>query len=210
MRRLLSALAVVSAFGLSATAANAAVVITSPATPVVSPTPGEFVTFFVSGNIFAGPISATFGHTGIPAGDFTDIFNFTIPQTGTGSGSLVTSVNLSDYLGSTDTDILSVTVNGLSANLVLQDASGTVCLVRGVGTCGANETWSLNNVPITFGALNDITVNGVSRGLGSFGGNATFLPIPEPATWMMMLLGFGAIGFSMRRRTRPAALAQMA
>lgn len=28
--------------------------------------------------------------------------------------------------------------------------------------------------------------------------------VPEPATWMMMLLGFGAIGFALRRRPRQA------
>lgn len=28
--------------------------------------------------------------------------------------------------------------------------------------------------------------------------------VPEPATWAMMLLGFGAIGFAIRRRVRPA------
>ena len=28
--------------------------------------------------------------------------------------------------------------------------------------------------------------------------------VPEPGTWAMMLLGFGAVGFSMRRRRRPA------
>jgi hypothetical protein len=33
--------------------------------------------------------------------------------------------------------------------------------------------------------------------------------VPEPATWALMLLGFGAIGVSMRRRRRPA-LAQLA
>jgi len=33
--------------------------------------------------------------------------------------------------------------------------------------------------------------------------------VPEPATWAMMLLGFGAVGFAMRRRQRPA-LAQIA
>ncbi len=27
-------------------------------------------------------------------------------------------------------------------------------------------------------------------------------PVPEPATWAMMLVGFGAVGFSMRRRRR--------
>ena len=33
--------------------------------------------------------------------------------------------------------------------------------------------------------------------------------VPEPKSWAMMLLGFGAIGFAMRRRRRPA-LAQVA
>lgn len=31
-------------------------------------------------------------------------------------------------------------------------------------------------------------------------------PVPEPSTWAMMLLGFGGIGFAMRRRRRVTAL----
>ncbi len=35
--------------------------------------------------------------------------------------------------------------------------------------------------------------------------------VPEPSTWAMMLLGFGAVGFSIRRRgTKPRPLAQLA
>jgi choice-of-anchor C domain-containing protein len=34
--------------------------------------------------------------------------------------------------------------------------------------------------------------------------------VPEPATWAMMLLGFGAIGFGMRRRRKSLALTQAA
>lgn len=34
--------------------------------------------------------------------------------------------------------------------------------------------------------------------------------VPEPATWAMMLIGFGAIGFSMRRRPVGYRLAQIA
>lgn len=42
----------------------------------------------------------------------------------------------------------------------------------------------------------DLNQNGFSNGL--IIGNG----VPEPATWAMMLLGFGAVGFSMRRRRR--------
>lgn len=34
--------------------------------------------------------------------------------------------------------------------------------------------------------------------------------VPEPGTWAMMLLGFGGIGYSMRRRRRSTAIAQLA
>jgi len=34
--------------------------------------------------------------------------------------------------------------------------------------------------------------------------------VPEPATWAMMLMGFGAAGFAMRRRRRSAGLPQVA
>lgn len=197
MRRTLSWLLAASAFALSAVPAQAAVTVITPSSEPAG------TNFDVAGDIFNGPIVASFGHTGIEAGEFTDLFQFTIPQDGTGSGSVITSVTLQDFLGGTDLDFISVLVNGMSASLVLRDASGNVCAVRGVGTCGASESFAINNVPILNGVLNTIEITGLSRGLGSYGGNATFIPaaaVPEPGTWAMMLLGFGAIGFSLRRR----------
>jgi hypothetical protein len=35
-------------------------------------------------------------------------------------------------------------------------------------------------------------------------------PVPEPTTWAMTLMGFGAAGYAMRRRRRATALAQLA
>ena len=44
-------------------------------------------------------------------------------------------------------------------------------------------------------------------GAGSLGGSITIRQaVPEPGTWAMMLLGFGAVGFAMRRRRRPALM----
>ena len=193
MRRLFHAFAAVSASLLAATAAQSA---TTIITPSIQP-PGT--SFLVAGNIFSGPIAASFGHTGIVAGAFTDLFQFTIPQNGVGSGSVITGTDA--FLSTTDLDITSVTVNGLAALLVLRDSGGNVCFVRGgVTGCGATEGYSIAGVPITSLALNTINVTGTSRGLGSFGGNATFSPVPEPATWAMMLIGFGAMGVAFRRR----------
>jgi hypothetical protein len=41
---------------------------------------------------------------------------------------------------------------------------------------------------------------------GSYQGGLTFnaSAVPEPATWAMMLVGFGAIGAAARSRRRPA------
>lgn len=41
-----------------------------------------------------------------------------------------------------------------------------------------------------------------TRGTGSYAGTLDFIatPAPEPAAWALMILGFGAIGFAMRRQ----------
>ena len=217
MRKVL--LGILAATALSVgTAAGATDVVMTPNTVLIG-TPdglaaGESATFLVAGDIFNGDITATFSHNGIPGASagtsFTDLFTFTIPQNGLGSGDVTTSVNLSGFGGSADTDLLSVLVNGTPADLILKDANNVVCTTRGVGTCGAVEQWSVTDIAITANVLNTITINGISRGLGGYSGHATFTPVPEPATWGMMLLGFGAVGFSMRRRRRPAALMQIA
>jgi hypothetical protein len=49
---------------------------------------------------------------------------------------------------------------------------------------GGDEAWGIDKLHVTFN--------------GQFGAGA----IPEPATWAMMIVGFGLVGGAMRRRTR--------
>ncbi|HEV2594372.1 MAG TPA: FxDxF family PEP-CTERM protein [Sphingomicrobium sp.] len=225
MRRYFLALA---AIAMCPAVANAATVVVSPGTSVTGPAvltgsasgtlgTGQSIFFMVSPQLTPSSpptlVSATFGDTGIPTGNFTDIFTFQSPFPATGSGSVTTSLASLAFGSAIDTDLLSVLFNGMPAPVIYRDAAGNVCPTKGVGSCGASTQFALTNVPILFGPgnFNTITVNGLSRGNGSYGGQGTLVPraVPEPATWAMMLLGFGAIGFSMRRRRRPV-LAQIA
>ena len=185
MRALTKFLATASALAL-APAANAADVLPGNPTAV----PGAF--FVVSGNPFFGPVSGAYGRAGIGAGTFTDRFLFTLgdPRGGVGSGSITTI--LSGGLGNaTDLDFLDVTF----------DNGSTVFNVPiGSGNSMGQETGGLTNVSITPGVQNILSVTYLSRGEGSFGGNLTFNPIPEPATWAMMLMGFAGMGLVLRRR----------
>jgi len=64
-------------------------------------------------------------------------------------------------------------------------------------------------VTLTFNGGDEYNVTGlrlISKGAGGVERNAfeidnvAIAPVPEPATWAMMMLGFGAVGFAMRRR----------
>ena len=65
---------------------------------------------------------------------------------------------------------------------------------RAIGTDllleGRNVTYNPSNMAVGF------SLNGVSTGA-----------VPEPATWAMMLIGFGAAGYAVRRRRAVASLA---
>ena len=48
------------------------------------------------------------------------------------------------------------------------------------------------------GTVNQIGFDNITLGSATPGAGA----VPEPGTWAMMLIGFGAVGFAMRRRRR--------
>ena len=74
-----------------------------------------------------------------------------------------------------------------------------------ISPSGQFERGTLGDIPLIAGATNTISVTGnaASSTNGSLSGQLSFgntPAVPEPATWGMMLIGFGGIGFGLRRR----------
>lgn len=83
---------------------------------------------------------------------------------------------------------------------VLTGAGGPYAL-NPVAT-GATEFWNRENLFLDAGQYT-LTISGENRDTGVLEGSITIeQAVPEPATWAMMLFGFGAIGFAMRRRRK--------
>jgi hypothetical protein len=73
-----------------------------------------------------------------------------------------------------------------------------------IGTADGDQESPRTNGRLTFTTSGDVFITGLrlvssqnSLEVDNFGVTSA---VPEPGTWAMMLLGFGAIGFSMRRR----------
>ena len=174
-----------AALALSSTAANASALGLAPNNPL----PGPTVT---------PPQSGTFGNSFNPAtpGTFTDVYNFMLSGPSLTDGSLI-SISLA---GGDNIDFTCRTCS------VLFDSTAFTLM-----STGTLDVFTLNPMSVPAGP-HTITVNGqiVSGASAAYSGTVNFnLPLPEPATWTMMLLGFGAIGFSLRSRRR-AILAQVA
>ena len=137
-----------------------------------------------------GP-SGTFGDDEVTCAEaatqpcaFTRSFEFVTP-----AGFNITSMDISSIFQEsnplTNIDFSSVTFNGVNFNNL---ASGT------------SEFRNLLNQSMIAGGNNVLNVTGTTGGNASFAGNIAFGAVPEPTTWMLMLMGMAGIGFSMRRK----------
>lgn len=167
----------------------------SPAALAADFFPGD-PEFSVSGNPFTGtdPVSGSIQQDGLSGSD-THNYIFQIgPLTGLGiglgSGAVITSFSVT---GGTSLVFNSVTFN-----------NGVSTFVVPISALGLGSAASLSNIPIYSGNVNTLSVDYTATGNASYGGQLTFIPggIPEPGTWAMMLIGFAAVGFALRRRRR--------
>jgi hypothetical protein len=177
---LLSAVAAVALVSIANVAPASAAVF-----PVGTTTPG--VGSFQAAPGPNGTFNGAINRIGLGEGTFSDTFTFTLPAAGFGSGSVISS-NVGGVTGLT---FSSVTFNGTSLTI---NSNGNLTFA------------GVNNVQIFANQLNTLVVSGTSAGGASYGGNLTFVPgaVPETATWMMMLAGFGMMGAGLRYRRRSA------
>ena len=117
---------------------------------------------------------------------FTRSFEFVTP-----AGFNLASIDISSIATAnplTNIDFSSVTFNGVSfANL----------------SSGTSEFRNLLNQNLVTTGNNILRVAGTTGGNASFAGNISLAAaVPEPTTWMLMLLGMAGIGFSMRRKEK--------
>lgn len=120
-----------------------------------------------------------------PGGDpgtFTDTFDFVLP-TGT----------VFNIASSTST----LSFTGISFDGI-------------VGTVSNNphaETASVAGVSVVSGGPQHLIVTGDGVASAGWAGTASFVPVPEPATWGLMIMGFGGVGALLRNRRRQVTFA---
>ena len=161
------------AIAMLAPAAEAAVTLT----PVDSDPDGSF-TFGVAGSNVSHPT-------------FEDFVDFTVSTTGFINSLIGTSAT--QAVNDVDFNFIQISGGTLAAPAQFFEVSGD-----------PNEVRAINDLAVGAGTYR-LTINGTSPGAnGSYGGSLAFRAasaVPEPATWAMMLIGFGAVGYSLRRRS---------
>jgi hypothetical protein len=135
-----------------------------------------------------GSLSWTFGNSGgIAAGAFEDQFDIVIPSLGTSDGSIQASFTSPD-------DDLTFTAVSFDGHSFTPDDHP-----------GLNQEF-LAPFLIASGGHFLLDVKGVSPGTDAdYAGTLSFTPalgatVPEPASWALMILGFGGIGAALRTR----------
>ena len=92
--------------------------------------------------------------------------------------------------------------------VTLEDRAGELVHISLDGTAGPNTAWSqINAQRFTVtgaGTTLRFSAGGTSDSLGGYIDNITLAAVPEPATWALFIIGFGAIGQTLRRRNAKA------
>lgn len=203
-----------------ATSATAAVFVTTTPGPDAGPAAGEtFVIDFNTGlpvgvelNDNGFITSGDPGHAA-PLGDTTPFF--ATPATGNSGSS---EIRFADFLGGRDVTHFSLywgSIDSFNTLQLFNRAANQIVTLSGATLIGA----AANGSPTDPQANRRVyfTLTGSSRDLGSLrftsiqptfeADTLAFATVPEPATWITMLLGFASLGAALRRRRAHATAA---
>lgn len=135
--------------------------------------------------------SGSFGDAHIKKGSFTDTLAFTLADAGDFSASLTSAATRLGKSG--DLNFTSVILTGVGGPY-------TFTIKNNDGGDGLTDSATFNGLLAAGSYL--LTIQGNSFGNAQFGGNTTIdtSDVPEAATWLSMLLGFGIVGSAARKR----------
>lgn len=185
MRSMLYMLATVAALAAAAPATAATVVYTSGSDVALTFNP---MTNDWDGAFRFRVINTTPGN---PNGDFIAELTFTSPINGAGSAT-AGNVIVSGNLGS-DIDFISAMINGTSGIVQNVGSSSQAIIIDAPVTPGLNT--------LTFTGRLNPAGNRVGDGLVTGSLTIAAALVPEPASWALFILGFGAVGTALRRRS---------
>ncbi|WP_294198354.1 FxDxF family PEP-CTERM protein [uncultured Sphingomonas sp.] len=122
---------------------------------------------------------------GSATNQFADYY-FTVPSSGIVSASGTATISLAT---NSSIKLTSIVLNGVTALATLRaDGSAYDAAINNVATIANPQTLRVN-----------YDVMNVGRATGTV--SWTSSAVPEPGTWALMILGFGVVGYAMRRRT---------
>jgi hypothetical protein len=114
------------------------------------------------------------------------------------SSATAATIGVYDALNGTGNLLASLNLSAQYNNNCVGDPTGQYCNWTPVGVNFSGTAYSINfGGTANFTAYDNVTFGSATPGTGA---------VPEPGTWAMMLLGFGAIGLAMRRRRARAAI----
>jgi hypothetical protein len=144
--------------------------------------PANAATFLLNVNPSAD--SVDFGNSTSKYKYFYDFFSFTVPKGIVNAA--ISSFATKPWLNVT---LTKVTFDGALLN---QKKSGLT------------ELWTLDDTLVEAGTHTFWVYGRTGSRGGSYTGNLNFSAVPEPAAWGLMIVGFGLVGASMRRRSKIA------